>query len=840
MNKQVTPTALQRRGTTLIGFNLVLSIVLAFGIAPQGVQAQEAPVSVSIPAQPLDAALEQLGEQTGLQIFYLPEIVQGLNAPNIAGNLTADQALRRLLAGTGIEFRRTGKNVSLSRPASGEMTQLTPVTVTGTSLTDGITEGTGSYTTNQSSYGKGQTLKELPQAVTVMTHERIQDQGLKTLDDVLVYTPGITVQQDNSVTSSFYSRGFKITNFQIDGNSPLYGAGDLARGLNVSQLDLAMFDHVEVLRGSDALYGTSGGPGGAINLVRKKPTSQFQVNALAHAGSWNNYRGELDVSGSIMAGRIRGRLVGVYEDRKYFYDYGKSDKQLLYGIIEADITNSTMLTIGGDIMRQDYDAFNYGGLPRYSNGEDIGLPRSFYLGGPEDRWLRKNNKQFIRIDQAIGTDWTLGIEASRAQSKNFRRDLSFYATVDPITLTGPVGRDREFDYSETQHTLDAVLKGTFHLLGKEHKVTLGANINRLNNPAESANGVNNIPISPNIFEYNWNDYVYNEPYKPSFNSVRKIVQKGVYGSLVAQISDPLKLIFGGRLSWYKFDDTLTFFDPGTGAVTSTSLTRYQDNTVFTPYLGLVFDLTEQWSTYASIAETYQSQASNRKGPPPGTSLNPVTGRTYEIGVKGSLFNERLNTALAFFSIKNNGQAVQDPDYPLIPGEMGSSCCYLDDGRIVSRGVDIEVGGEIISGWQIHAGYTFNNNENKADRGRYSSITPKHLFKLWSSYELKGILDGLKLGGGITAQSSNYRQGSVRTFNPASGLYDGPSVDYAFTEPGYVLVDLFAQYRLNKHWSANLNINNIFDKKYYQTVGGSAGQNWYGQPRNFLVSMRYSY
>lgn len=282
MDKQATPTALQRRGTTLIGINaLVLSIVLALSMAPQGVQAQEIPVSISIPAQSLDAALEQLGEQTGLQIFYLPEMVRGLNVPNVSGSLTADQALRRVLAGTGIEFRRTGKNVSLSRPTSGEMTQLTPVTVTGTSLTDGVTEGTGSYTTSQSSYGKGQMLKELPQTVTVMTRQRIDDQELKTLDDLMIRTPGVTVQQDNTTNSSFYSRGFKITNFQIDGNSPMYGEGGLSGGLNTAQLDLAMFDSVEVLRGSDALYGTSGEPGGAINLVRKKPTRQFQMNALA-------------------------------------------------------------------------------------------------------------------------------------------------------------------------------------------------------------------------------------------------------------------------------------------------------------------------------------------------------------------------------------------------------------------------------------------------------------------------------------------------------------------------------------------------------------------------------
>jgi len=99
---------------------------------------------------------------------------------------------------------------------------------------------------------------------------------------------------------------------------------------------------------------------------------------------------------------------------------------------------------------------------------------------------------------------------------------------------------------------------------------------------------------------------------------------------------------------------------------------------------------------------------------------------------------------------------------------------------------------------------------------------------------------LKLGGGITAQSSNYRQGTARIFNQATGLFDGPSIDYEFTERGRVLVDLFAQYRLNKHWSATLNVNNVFDKKYYQTIGTTSSGNWYGAPRNFLMSMQYSY
>lgn len=799
-----------------------------------------------IPTGPLSTALTQFSTEAGIFLVGAIELTQDKTTPGVRGTFSAQAALNALLTGTGLETKRNAQGQYVLQLVANTVGMLPPMTVTGAAINPGVTEGTGSYTTSQSSYGKGQTLKELPQTVTVITHERIQNQGLKTLDDVLVRTPGVTTQHDSTANSAFYSRGFQITNFQIDGNSPLlYNAQGYGYGLNASQLDLAMFDSVEVLRGSDALYGTAGEPGGAINLVRKKPTKQFQVKALAHAGSWNNYRGELDVGGSIMAdGRIRGRLVGVYEDREFFYDVAKSDKYLFYGIIEADITNSTLLTLGGDFMRHDSTHWR-NGLPRFSDGADLNLPRGTFFGTNDDRWLRNNNKQFIRLDQAIGTDWTLGIEASRAESKINQRDFLWWGAIDPITFSGLAslgGHGLTNNRNETQETLDAVLKGAFHLLGREHKVILGTNISRYKNDIESHSRNGSRIRIPNIFEFNPTDYRFNDPYFLSSTEETIIRQQGLYGSLAAKIADPLTLIVGGRLSWYKYDNIWNQIDPGTGAVTFTDPIKYKDSAVFTPYLGLVFNVSQQWSTYASIAETYKPQSNNRKGPLPGTPLDPVTGRTYEVGIKGSLFNERLNTAFAFFSIKRNGEAVQDPVYPPTPGDLGSSCCWLDDGRVVSRGVDIEVSGEIVNGWQILAGYTFNHNENKADSGRYSTFTPKHLFKLWSSYELKGILSGLKLGGGITAQSSNYRQGSVTTFNPATGLYNGPSVDYEFTEPGRVLVDLFAQYRFDRHWSATLNVNNIFDKKYYDTLtwANPNGGNWYGAPRNFLMTMRYSY
>lgn len=636
--------------------------MVAYAQTPAPAASQTQPVQETIrpydiPAGSLSVVLARFASETGVLLAATPELVQDKQSPGLRGTFSVRAALNILLTGTGLEAVRNAEGQYGLQPVANIAGTLPLMTVTGAAINSGVTEGTGSYTTDYSSYGKGQVLKELPQSVTVMTYQRIQDQQLFTMDDVMARTPGVTVQQTDASggKGAFFSRGFQITNILLDGNSSVVAGGNSpggsTNGYSVGTLDMAMFDSIEVMRGSNALYGvTAGAPGGAINLVRKRPTKAFQLNAQASVGSWENYRGELDVSGALNE-RVRGRLVGTYQDGKYFYDYSDSNKKLFYGIAEADITNSTLLTVGGHI-QNDKDGYYVGnGLPRYSNGDDLKLPRSTYLGTLYDRYKRNDNDLFIRIGQKIGADWKLNIEAARGKYGYSIQNFERIDLIDPITREMNAVAT-SLDTTGTNKALDVSLKGSFHLVGREHRLTLGANYNKNNESAESIWRSDQFVI-PDIVTYDPADYP-NNPYNSenidAFLSENKYnTQKGFYGSLAMNITDPLTLIVGGRLSWYEFDYAYTLLSPS-GESFDDYHAALKDNKVFTPYLGLTYDLSKNWSIYSSIAETYTPQSWALKGPPPGIPLDPATGRTYEIGTKGSLFDNQLNLSFALYRI----------------------------------------------------------------------------------------------------------------------------------------------------------------------------------------------
>ena len=205
-----------------------------------------------------------------------------------------------------------------------------------------------SYTIKESSSATklDLSLKETPQSITVITQQQIEDQNLQDVNDVLLQTPGVSVTQMGQKTSGFntyYSRGMQITNVQRDGvptSIKSFGTTELM-GIENS----ALYERIEVTRGSTGLTNGSGNPSASINYVRKKPTKDFQGNTKISYGSWDTYKGTMDISGGLNESKsIRGKLVASYGEGDNQQDRYHQDNSLVYGALDFDLSDNTLLT----------------------------------------------------------------------------------------------------------------------------------------------------------------------------------------------------------------------------------------------------------------------------------------------------------------------------------------------------------------------------------------------------------------------------------------------------------------------------------------------------------------
>ena len=797
-----------------------------------------APMPIQIPAQALAEALNDWARQTGIQIAVQQSLVAGRMAPAVGGELTPRQALDQLLAGSGLIGRRSGDLVTIEPAAAatprGE-TALAPVTVSARVIRSATTEGSGSYASPVVLAGKEvQSLREIPQSISVVTRQQIEDQGLTTVSEVLQQTPGVTLENDgyNGSVSGVYSRGFRIGTTLID------GAAVDGFGPNFSP-NLAMYDSVQVLRGADGLYGGNGAPGGSVNLLRKRPTREAQVLVNAAIGRWDQYRAEVDVAGPLaFDGRLRGRAVLSHVDRGFFYDYGKEKGSLIYGIVEADLSPTTLLTLGGSYEKTD-DAPWRSGLPRYANGDDLGLPRRTSLMAAWNDRNRSNASVFAQLEQRLGADWRLRLHANYWRQSSDIVAVDAYGAIDPTVGDVPSIGSSHKQYGTHKKALDLNASGPFTLFGRQHRALIGADWQEVKNVENNIRVDFDPALAPmNIFRFDPGmiphpSLVWRAAGYPDWGAT----QKGLYGRLNLELSEQVMAIVGARYASYAYDSPYVEYDRS-GATTYQESFYYKETGIVTPYAGLAWNLNERWTPYLSMTDIYQSQASRLRGPAPGKPLDAIEGRNYELGIKGEHDGGRLTTAFALYRIERTGEAISDPNYPAAAvGDLGLSCCYLSAGKVVSQGVDAEISGQLLPGWQLMAGYTYNHNSNEITDVIYHARTPRHLFKLWTTYNLPGTLSPWTIGGGVTAQSTSYVTGTANTWNAESGRFDGTAVPFRFSQAGYAVWSAMAHYRLNRNWSLTLNANNLFDKVYYKQVGSSSGGNWYGDPRNLVLSLR---
>ncbi|QLF93846.1 TonB-dependent siderophore receptor [Pseudomonas sp. ABC1] len=819
-----------------------LTLLAASILLAGAVHAQDAIHSLSLPAQHLDQALNALAGQTGGRILFATDIAENLPAPALDGELTIQQALQRLLQGSSLTVQEMGDGsfVVAEPVAKASSLDLGAVVIQGQGMGE-ATENSGSYTTGLVSVGSKTpiSLKETPQTVSIISRQMIEDQRITTLPEAMRRTPGITVRNNNYHGQQFYSRGFGIDNVQIDGASPM----DIGTGLGTFYsdrlYDMAPYDHVEVLRGASGLLGGTGDPGGIVNLVRKRPLASYQLKLDTSVGSWDNYRTEVDLTGPIaFDGKLRGRVVAAYTDRQYFMDKRSTEKPFLYGIVEADLTDDTMLTLGGS-----YDKLKENGtgdgLPRYSTGGDLKLSRSTWYT-TNQAWSDSYTREwFVKLDHQLNDDWKLNTSYTYSYNGSTTEGVIPYGSVDETTGSGPYWWGSYTSSWSKQSVFDVNLSGYFDAFGRQHELLVGADYQKVTSRWRAAQGIEGkgglIDIwNPDaaLLPHNESNRSFWRDYSPNGRE-----QYGLYSTLRLQLTAPLKLVIGARAQRYKFEQAYAMRNPdGSGAWVGQDSVSDREPTKVVPFGGLIYALNDEWSVYGSYAEVFKPQAQNLKGPKEApSSIESMTGKTYETGIKGELFDGSLNVSAALFYTRRENQAAKDPAYPNTLRFYSSACCYLAQDKITSKGIDLEVSGEVAPGWNIMAGYTYNQIRNDTEENLYSTVTPKHLFKLWTLYNLPGTLSDWRIGGGVTATSPTYVEGEAYRFDSAGYSIDSRPFD--FSQSGYAVYDAMVEYDVDEHWTVALNGNNLFDRRYYASVGTSEYGNYYGDPRNFTLTLR---
>jgi outer membrane receptor for ferric coprogen and ferric-rhodotorulic acid len=581
------------------------------------------PATFNVPAGPLAPALVSFAGDAGISVSAAPELVQHIHTKGVSGTLSLDEAFSRLLAGTGLQAIATG--------SGGRSYSLRPVATSGAAGNTALPvvavtadrDSEASYTAPAQASAAtplGLTIRETPQAVSLITKQRMEDQGLTSLRQTLEQAPGLTLTSMGTERYYPVSRGYTVNNFQIDGLSTYaeyYGLGEVSpQGM----ADMAVYDSVEILRGASGLVTGAGNPSGAINLVRKKPTAQFQGSAELGAGSWNNKRGMIDLSGPLNEARTsRGRLVTTWENGDSFIDNYSKDKKLFYGIVEADLSSSTKLTLGFEHQENRYKGqFSYVGFPLfYSNGNQTDLPRSFSSASRDNRLGINSNTFFATLDQELGGGWKFKASANTVQSSQTDK-VAYLAEAsgvpDQATGNGLTLFAEQYLHDTRTDAVDVNVRGPVNLFGREHELVFGADFNNFVSNTDRARDTSGLQGSAvNIYTWDRTGVVVPGASYMKYDSTRR--QLGLYGAGRFSLSDQLKLIVGAREFKYSANYV-------TRSSTLYSPSPQSGSNVFTPYGGLVYDINNAHSVYGSYTVIYKPQTSQDTT---GAFLAPVEG-----------------------------------------------------------------------------------------------------------------------------------------------------------------------------------------------------------------------
>jgi iron complex outermembrane recepter protein len=620
-------------------------------------------------------------------------------------------------------------------------------------------------------------LLEIPQSIQVIPRQVIDDQKVQRISDVLRNVSGVTPNIDFAGTDSYTIRGFSAENNLRNG---------FRQDSFTAFTDTANIERIEVLKGpASVLYGQLE-PGGIVNYVTKQPLSEPYYSAEFTAGSYSYYRPSIDISGPLNPDKsVLYRLNTAYENSGGFRDFSYKEVFTVAPSLAIKFSENTTLDVEYEHVKlnQFYDR----ALPPIK--ESFDLPISFIFGDKNDSYELDANRVSVVLNHRFNQNWRLKSAYSAQIVDTSRSNIQPIDFQNPFEADGRTVRRRYNkvgDYSR-DYALQTDLIGKFNTGSIEHELLFGT---------EFGSSVFGFPfrISFDVPPLDILNPVYGVTTPTTFDegnqSESKTNRVGIYLQDQIKLLPNFKLLVGGRFDFVRFQDR-TIPDLINGS--NPEITQRYD-AAFSPRIGLVYQPIKPLSIYASYSRAFKPDAFSQTVT--GESLEPQKGTQYEVGIKGELFDGKLAATLAAYEITKTNVATTD---------INNIDFSIAAGEVKSRGIELDVAGEILPGWNVIASYSHNDTyvseDNSLPVGQRLNNAPRNTASLWTTYEIqKGNLKGLGIGAGL------FFVGDREATLPNT-----------ITIPSYIRTDATIFYK-QPNYQLGLSFKNLFDTKYYDSQG----------------------
>lgn len=791
---------------------LALLTVVIMGSAMPAL-AQSDTVVLDIPAQDLSAALLSLAQQADIQVLYASELARGHRTKGIVGAVTVQEAVRQLLDGTGLQHTFTdAKTVTVQQsgmPATGqgepvdpveEPAAFKPIKVPEITVRERTEQGYKTEEEVSSPTRLPSPVRDIPQSVEVITRKLMDDQKAIRIQDVIRNVSGTFISSTGGGRQEFIN----IRGFNADLNIFKNGFRDDSFFANRVFRETANLQRIEILKGpASFLYGRAD-PGGIMNLITKRPLADPYYSGELIVGSYNLYRPMVDISGPLNESKsVLYRFNGLYESAGSFREGVSSDRIFLAPTVTWELGLRTSLRFEGEYLYDDRVIDR--GLVAIGRGV-APVPRSTFLGDPTRRTAFNQGKATLTLLHELNSSWTwrTGFRASIA-----REDYDSVEQSGTPTLAGAVNLQRLQQPTLGQsYYLQNEAIGVFSIGPFEQRLLAGVELahERLSQTITSTPlAGTNIFAPTRLFTPTGAPLTFFDGHNQS-NFVAPYV--------IDQIAllENLKLTLGGRFDIFRQEQA-------SGGVTDTLSQNF-----FSPMAGLTYQVAKPVTLYTNYSRSFTPQFGLRTAD--GEMVRPASGTQYEAGIKLEPLEGRLFANVGVFHIKQRGLATTDVSDP-------NGIFVVATGERRSQGVELDVAGRVLPGWDVIGTYAYIDAEITRDEdfavGNTLANVPLHSGSLWSVYTIQsGMFQNV--GFGLGAYAAGKRLGDLGN---------------TYQMPGYVRLDAALYYRKpevtkRNNLIASLNFRNLLDTDYYEGSRENRREIYAGVPLTVIGSLKLEF